>query len=254
MTTVSRTGINGWRQRDDAAAASRTGLWGWYQVRAPLSGPTIGTQPTAQTANEGAAATFTVSATGTGALSYQWKRQAPGGGAFSNVGTNSASYTTATLDCATDHLANFYVDVTDDNGTTTSSTVGLTVRSVTTVCRPSADVSGAGWTPSTGLSLFGTIDEVTATSTDYAESPTITSTPEWMTVQLAYPIAAGDRVVSVQAWVPSGTGTLKARLLDDSDSVMGTAADQAITGTETVYDLAVTTSGTATRLSLAIVT
>lgn len=75
------------------------------------AGPTINTQPLQQVAASGATATFTVSATASaGSLSYQWRRNG------SNVGTNSASYTTGTLS-ASDNLAWFDCDVTDSNGT-----------------------------------------------------------------------------------------------------------------------------------------
>lgn len=220
----------------------------------PASGPTISAQPTAQTANEGATATFTVSATGTGTLHYQWKRQPPAGGAFSNVGTDSSSYTTGTLDCATDHTADFYVTVTDDNGPTDSSTVGLTVRAVTTTSRPAADVTTAGWTASTGVAFYALIDETPYSLTDYIDSPTLTGTPDWITMALDYPRATGDHIIPVWASVPGGAGTLKVRLENDSATVVGSATDQAVTGTATRYDLPITTSGPATRVSYAFVT
>lgn len=222
---------------------------------ASVLAPTINTQPTAQAVSEGAAATYTIAATASsGSLSYQWKRQEPAGGAFANVGTNSTSYTTGALACATDNGATIRCDVTDSNGTTNSNAVGLTVRSTTTTSRPVADVSGAGWTASTGTDLFALIDETTASSTDYIESPTITGTAAWVVVDLGYELAAGERMVSVQAWVPGGTGTLKTELRNDAGTVVGTPDDQAVTGTATVYDLPVTLSGVATRLAFAFTT
>ncbi len=88
--------------------------------------PTISTQPASQTVAVGATATFSVTASGTGTLTYQWYKN---GTAIS--GATAASYTTpATV--ATDSGATFYVKVTNANGTTTSSTATLTVTTSTT--------------------------------------------------------------------------------------------------------------------------
>ena len=79
--------------------------------------PAITVQPTDQTANDGATATFTV--TETGATSYQWKKNG------SNVGTSSNSYAlTATF---ADQSAQITVDCINASGTTTSSTATLRV-------------------------------------------------------------------------------------------------------------------------------
>jgi hypothetical protein len=221
----------------------------------PPSGPTINTQPTAQAVNEGSTATFTVAATASaGSLTYQWKRANRGSGTFSAVsGATSASYTTAATDCATDHGAQYQCAVTDSNGTTTTSNALLTVRSVTTVSRPVSDVTPAGWTASTGVDLYATVDEVSASSTDYMQSPTITATPVWCVLGLDYPIASGNRTVGVMGFTDTGTATMKVRLQDDSGTVVGSAADQAVTATPTSYNLAITLSGPATRLACAFV-
>lgn len=230
------------------------GAWAFKVTGAAPTGPTIDTQPTAQTANEGATATFTVAATSSGGtMHYAWERQPPGGGAFASVGTDSNSYTTSSLDCATDHLAQLRVTVSDDNGPTVSNAVGLTVRSVTTISRPGADVTDNGWTASTGSDLFAMIDETTASTADYIESPALSASPEWNTIELKYPLPAGDRIVDAELYVTSGTGTLKIRFVNDAGSVMGTAADQAVTSTPTIYSLPVTLSGPATRVEIAAV-
>ena len=90
-------------------------------VSAGASGPTIGTQPTNQTARIGATATYTIAATTSGGtLSYQWKFNG------SNVGTNSATYARSGVVLG-DHGGSVTCDVTDSNGTTTSSAASLTV-------------------------------------------------------------------------------------------------------------------------------
>lgn len=104
------------------------------------AGPTINTQPTAQTAviNNSASpsATFTVSATTSGgALSYQWQLEdSVGAGTYTNI-TNGGIYAGATstslviTPTTKTGLTGRRVrcNVTDSNGTTTTSAVALTV-------------------------------------------------------------------------------------------------------------------------------
>jgi hypothetical protein len=85
----------------------------------PLS---ITTQPTAQSITTGQTATFSVTASGTEPLTYQWYR---GGSAIS--GATASSYTTPVTVIA-DNGSLFKVDVTDGSGATLTSTqVALTV-------------------------------------------------------------------------------------------------------------------------------
>jgi hypothetical protein len=93
--------------------------------------PTITDQPDDATVADGATAGFSVSATGTGTLTYQWQRLPPLGGSWANVsggsGGTSASYTTPTLARAADTGALYRCVVTDDNGSTNSASAQLTV-------------------------------------------------------------------------------------------------------------------------------
>jgi hypothetical protein len=85
------------------------------------STPTIAIQPSDQTVSTGQAATFTVTAKGTAALSYQWQRNsAPISGA------TAATYTTAAA-AAADSGSTFTVVVTEASGSTTSRSASLTV-------------------------------------------------------------------------------------------------------------------------------
>jgi hypothetical protein len=84
--------------------------------------PTITTQPQSQTVTVGATATFSVMATGTAPLSYQWSKN---GTAIS--GAISSSYTTpATVNG--DDGATFAVTVSNVAGTQTSNAATLTVN------------------------------------------------------------------------------------------------------------------------------
>lgn len=82
------------------------------------NGPLITSQPNNDTEFLGATATFSVTATSSGgSLSYQWQQFVSG--SWSNVGTNSSSYTTGTLGFS-DNGDLFRVQVTDSNGTVNS--------------------------------------------------------------------------------------------------------------------------------------
>jgi hypothetical protein len=83
--------------------------------------PTIGTPPSATSVEAGQSASFSVVASGSGTLSYQWFR-----GAAAISGATLATYTTAVLSLA-DSGATFSVVVTGSGGTVTSPTATLTV-------------------------------------------------------------------------------------------------------------------------------
>ena len=94
--------------------------------------PTITTQPVAQSVEVGQAATFSVAASGSGSLGYQWQKNGS-----TIVGATGASYTTpATM--VSDNGALFTVVVSDAAGAVTSNAVALTVTGA--VC---ADVPAA---------------------------------------------------------------------------------------------------------------
>jgi len=126
---------------------------GWYKVIAvPASGctlvdsvyvtvnqgPTIITsQPSSSSINGGASATFSVSATGLGTLTYQWFKN---GVAIS--GATSASYTVSNA-TGSDN-GNYTVDVTGTCGTATSNAAQLTVNTLTITSQPVAATQCAG--------------------------------------------------------------------------------------------------------------
>jgi hypothetical protein len=94
------------------------------------AGPSITDQPDDVTAYSGQTAQFTVAATGTGTLTYQWERSTNDGATYSNVsggsGGTSATYTTPTLGF-TENRYLYRCAVTDDNGTTNSNGARLTL-------------------------------------------------------------------------------------------------------------------------------
>jgi hypothetical protein len=114
----------------------------------------ITAQPADQSVVVGHAATFSVVATGTGTLTYQWKKS---GAAIS--GATAASYTTPPT-TNSDNGAQFTVVVTDSNGSLTSSPAILTVTS--SAVAPSITAQPANTTVAAGqMATFS----VTATGT-----------------------------------------------------------------------------------------
>lgn len=87
------------------------------------SAPTITTQPANLTVNAGQTATFSVVATGSGTLAYQWRRNGA-----DVAGATAASYTTPATTGA-DSGAQFAVVVSNASGSVTSATATLTVAS-----------------------------------------------------------------------------------------------------------------------------
>ncbi|MBV8115512.1 MAG: immunoglobulin domain-containing protein, partial [Silvibacterium sp.] len=96
--------------------------------------PTITAQPTSQTVTVGQTATFNVTASGSGTLSYQWSKN---GSAI--AGATSSSYTTPAT-TASDNGAQFNVTVTDAAGSVTSNSASLTV--INTACSAAPGTPG----------------------------------------------------------------------------------------------------------------
>ncbi|HYW40663.1 MAG TPA: hypothetical protein VE957_21360 [Terriglobales bacterium] len=86
--------------------------------------PAITTQPSNQTVGAGQTATFSVVATGTAPLSYQWQK-----GASAIAGATSPSYTTPPTGLS-DSGSTFRVVVSNSAGKATSDAATLTVNSV----------------------------------------------------------------------------------------------------------------------------
>jgi hypothetical protein len=94
-------------------------------VTAAPAAPTITTQPANQTVTAGQTATFSVVASGTAPLSYQWQKNG------TNIsGATAASYTTPVTTTA-DSGEQFRVLVSNSVGNTTSNVATLTVNSST---------------------------------------------------------------------------------------------------------------------------
>ena len=108
-------------------AGSMTSSSAILTVLALPAGPGIATQPANQAVNAGQTATFSVVATGTAPLSYQWQKNT-----VNIPGATSASYTTPATTSA-DNGAAFRVVVTNSVNSITSNSATLTVNAAVAV-------------------------------------------------------------------------------------------------------------------------
>jgi glucose/arabinose dehydrogenase len=101
------------------------------QFTAATQAPTITQQPAGQTVTQGQPATFTVTATGTPPITYQWQKAESGTMAFADIpGATSASFTTGGTTAA-DNGDLFRVVVSNSAGSTISNAATLTVNPAT---------------------------------------------------------------------------------------------------------------------------
>ncbi len=103
------------------ASAATTSTAVSLTVNAVLVGPSITTQPTAQSVTVGQSAAFSVVATGSGTLTYQWTK-----GGVSISGATAATYTIAST--ATTDAGSYAVVVTNSVSSVTSTSATLTVN------------------------------------------------------------------------------------------------------------------------------
>jgi ASPM-SPD-2-Hydin domain-containing protein/centrosomal CEP192-like protein/Ig-like domain-containing protein/immunoglobulin I-set domain protein/BACON domain-containing protein len=114
------------------SAGSATSNAAVLTVTSPAVAPTITTQPASTSVIAGNPATFSVAATGTSPMTYQWSKN---GGAIS--GATSSSYTTP-AETTADNNAQFTVKVSNAAGTATSNAATLTVNAAALVLNSSA--------------------------------------------------------------------------------------------------------------------
>ncbi len=123
-------------------------------VNAPAMAPTITTQPQSVTVTAGQTATFSVVASGTAPLSYQWKKNST---AIS--GATAASYTTPAA-ATTDSGSTFTVTVSNTAGSVTSNAATLTVNAAavapTITTQPQSVTVTAGQTATFSVVASGT--------------------------------------------------------------------------------------------------
>ncbi len=134
------------------SAGSMTSNPATLNVTAAPVAPTITTQPSNRSVNVGQTATFTVVASGTTPLSYQWKK-----GTTNIAGATSPSYTTPAATLA-DNGSQFTVVVSNSVGNVTSNpaTLGVTAVAPAITTQPSDRTVAVGLTATFTVVASGT--------------------------------------------------------------------------------------------------
>jgi len=178
---------------------------------------TFSTQPQSVATAVGHKATFTVAASGSGILTYQWKK-----GGVVIAGATSASYTTPTLALA-DTGSVYTCEVTGKAGTVASNPATLTVQvlgaattvsSTTVTAIPDATSGGPGTAveiPFTVAGVTGNVGEVTMavylTHTWVGDLDITLVAPDASTVILAHAINAGNAGSTAGSALGTSCGT-----------------------------------------------
>ena len=134
------------------AAGSMTSSAATLTVTAAATAPTITVQPVDQTVNLGATAMFSVAATGTAPLSYQWSKNGT-----AVAGATSSTYTTPPT-VAGDNASTFAVTVTNVAGSQTSNSATLTVNVPPMITvQPQSQTVGVGTPATFSVTATGTM-------------------------------------------------------------------------------------------------
>ena len=187
--------------------------------------PQITTQPLSATVTAGQTATFSVTATGSGPLTYQWQKN------MMNIsGATNSSYTTpATVN--TDNGATFDVVVTNAAGSITSSTVTLTVN-------PPPTLQSIAVTPPSPTISVGATQQFKATGT-YSDSSMqdISTSVTWASSNTNFATIAATTGLATGAGI--GTTQITAKqgaVVSPNDPLTVTAASSSIDVVTHHYD------------------
>lgn len=163
-TTTSQSG-NQYRAVFTNSVGSATTGAATLTVNAAVTAPSITTQPASQTVNAGQSVSFSVTATGTAPLTYQWQKLV--NGAWNNIGgATSPTYTISSA--AASAAGSYWVIVSNSAGSATSNSATLTVNAPVATGGVSIDAGGGAVGPfvaDTGFSGGASRSTPTAIST-----------------------------------------------------------------------------------------
>jgi len=138
---------------DTAVADDIAGARALYDSGTVVTAPTITTQPTSRSAAVGTSTTFTVVATGTAPLTYQWRRNGSDLAAATAASFTVSSVTTADAGTYTVTVTNS-ADTATSNGAVLTVTTAAVAPSITT--QPSGQSVTAGAAVSFSVVATGT--------------------------------------------------------------------------------------------------
>ena len=210
---------------------------------APIA-PSITTQPVNLTVTAGQTATFSVAATGTAPLTYQWQKNA------ANIsGATSASYTTPAT-ASSDNGSTFDVVVSNSAGTITSSSATLTVNAAATA--PTITTQPVNQTVTAGQSATFTVVANGTAPLSYQWQKNGANIPGATSASYTTPATASsdsgsafDVVVSNSVGtITSSSATLTVNAAATAPTITTQPVNQAVTAGQTAT-FSVTASGTA---------
>ncbi len=193
LNNVATTDAGGYSVKVSNSAGSATSTTATLTVNPAATAPSITLQPVSQTVTAGANVSFSVGASGTAPLSYQWMKNS----------ANIAGATTATLTLSSVTAADaggYSVKVSNSAGSVTSSTATLAVNPVALSVAISSPTNGqvfvapadvpvsATVTPSTGIANVQFFDDTNLLGT-------VTAAPYTLTISN---ISLGDHVLTAQ--------------------------------------------------------
>lgn len=209
------------------AALAACGGGGGSESTSTVTAPSITTQPASVSVVAGASAGFSVAATGSGTLSYQWRK---GGTAIS--GATAASYSIGTTTSA--DAGSYDVVVANSAGSVTSSAATLTVTSASGVTAPTITTQPASASVVAGASASFTVVATGTAPMSYqwskGGSAISGATSATYTIASASASDAGSYTVTVAnsaGSVTSGAATLSVTATSSGNSALAAAATTA---------------------------
>ena len=121
-----------------------------------------------------------------------------------------------------------------------------------TIYQPSSDVLTTGWVPSTGSVLWDMLDDVIPSNADYITSPSINGAQGAAICGLNASIAAGSYLVKLRANAVTAGKQVRVSLLDGANVSQGDTGWITVSTSYAEYDVAVTTTGAATRAKMEV--
>jgi len=196
---------------------------------------TISAQPASQTVNPGASVTFSVTATGAGTLTYQWKK---GGTSITNA--TGSTYTIPSA-AETDE-ASYTVDVTGTAGTVMSSAAALSVNDPVTF---SVQPASQAVNPGTSVTFSVTAAGAGTLTYQWKKNGTNITNATSSSYTIASPVESDEGSYTVAVTGTVGAVTSNAAVLSVNDPVVIVASPAARTvnpGVSTTFTVTATGS------------